>query len=109
MVGNNLTILAAGTFVRGDIFSDDVLVIEGGVEGNIRGNKVIVKALGWLRGNLQCSSLSIELGGVVDGEVVVCSPEARPALAQAERQALPGTEVPFLPNGEENTRSPEEA
>ena len=32
MAGNKLTVLSAGTFIRGDLYSQDVLVVEGGIE-----------------------------------------------------------------------------
>lgn len=96
MSDNNLTVLASGTFVRGDLFSEDVLVIEGGVEGNIVGARVIVKARGWVHGDLSCRSLSIEPGGVVDGAVKV-----------ATKPALPGREEPgALPEAEETYSLP---
>ena len=56
MSDNNLTVLASGTFVRGDLFSEDVLVIEGGVEGNIVGARVIVKARKGARGPFRLAS-----------------------------------------------------
>ncbi len=85
MGGNSLTILSAGTFVRGDVYSEDTLVIEGGIEGNVAANRVIVKPKGWVHGDLNCSSLSIEPGGVVDGEVKVAqAPALPPGRAQAE-------------------------
>jgi hypothetical protein len=90
-MGNNLTILAAGTFVRGDVFSDDILVVEGGIEGNIMGNRVIVKPKGWIHGDLVCRSLSIEPGGVVDGEVKVAvgGVALPPPPERAEMESLP--------------------
>lgn len=89
-MGNSLTILAAGTFVRGDLFSEDVLVIEGGIEGNIVGNRVIVKSKGWVHGDLICRSLSIEPGGVVDGEVkVTLNGASLPPPGRAEMESLP--------------------
>lgn len=91
MSDNNLTVLASGTFVRGDLFSEDVLVIEGGVEGNIVGSRVIVKARGWVHGDLSCRSLSIEPGGVVDGAVKVATKPSLPG--RAEQEALPDTET----------------
>lgn len=97
MMGNNLTILAAGTFVRGDVFSDDVLVIEGGIEGNIMGNRVIVKAKGWVHGDLVCRSLSIEPGGVVDGEVkVTINGASLPPPSRAEMESLPLNGPPLI-------------
>ncbi len=88
-MGNSLTVLAAGTFIRGDVFSEDILVIEGGIEGNIMGNRVIVKAKGWIHGDLVCRSLSIEPGGVVDGEVkVTVNGAALPPPGRAEMESL---------------------
>jgi cytoskeletal protein CcmA (bactofilin family) len=96
---NNLTVLASGTFVRGDLFSEDVLVIEGGVEGNIVGARVIVKARGWVHGDLSCRSLSIEPGGVVDGAVKVATKPSLPG--RAEPEALPeGDDSYSLPMNE---------
>jgi hypothetical protein len=105
---NNLTVLASGTFVRGDLFSEDVLVIEGGVEGNIVGARVIVKARGWVHGDLSCRSLSIEPGGVVDGAVKVATKPSLPG--RVEPEALPeGTETHTLPdNGQSQTGASEE-
>lgn len=99
MSDNNLTVLASGTFVRGDLFSEDVLVIEGGVEGNIVGSRVIVKARGWVHGDLSCRSLSIEPGGVVDGAVKVATKPALPG--RAEPEALPESDDSYsLPMNE---------
>jgi hypothetical protein len=105
---NNLTVLASGTFVRGDLFSEDVLVIEGGVEGNIVGARVIVKARGWVHGDLSCRSLSIEPGGVVDGAVKVATKPSLPG--RAEPEALPeGPDTHTLPdNGQSQTEAAEE-
>lgn len=66
-----MTILAAGTIVRGDVFAQDTLVVEGGVQGNVVAQKVVVKGSGWIQGNLTCRSLCIESGGVVDAQVEV--------------------------------------
>ncbi|KMY67211.1 hypothetical protein AAU61_10010 [Desulfocarbo indianensis] len=106
MSENNLTVLASGTFVRGDLFSEDVLVIEGGVEGNIVGSRVIVKARGWVHGDLACRSLSIEPGGVVDGAVKVA---VKPQLpGRAEPESLPeGSETYTLPPGEPGNADPD--
>ncbi len=107
MSDNKLTVLASGTFVRGDLFSEDVLVIEGGVEGNIVGARVIVKARGWVHGDLTCRSLSIEPGGVVDGAVKVAT---KPALPErAEPESLPESQEGYLPAGGEETAEPDAA
>lgn len=106
MRDNNLTILGNGTFVRGDVFSEDVLIIEGGVEGNIVGNRVIVKARGWVHGDLICRSLSIEPGGVVDGAVKVATQGKMPS-AQAEPESLPQGEAHNLSLEGDTPESPE--
>lgn len=90
MAGNSLTILSAGTFVRGQVYSQDVLVVEGGIEGNIVGNRVIVKSQGWVHGDLMCRSLSIEPGGVVDGAIKVSEHQDAPSPAQVESELLAG-------------------
>ena len=101
MAANQLTILAPGSIVRGDLFCQDLLVVEGGIQGNVVADRVIIKGQGWVKGNLRCRSLSIELGGIVDGEVVV--EEETPRLKNAQikqgelstgkgRALLPGQE-----------------
>ncbi|GEM_PF-1283276 len=91
---NRFTVLASGTFVRGDLFSEDTLIIEGGVEGNIVGARVIVKARGWVHGDVTCRALSIEPGGVVDGAVKVSTQPSLPP-GQAQPEGLPpGEEDP---------------
>lgn len=104
MGSNNLTILAAGTFVRGDVFSEDILVVEGGVEGNIVGSRVIVKSRGWVQGNLTCRSLSIEPGGVVDGAMTVTSSPSLPET-DAKAESLPPGAAKTLPE-EQTEQSP---
>lgn len=89
MGDNSLTIVAAGTFIRGDVFSEDVLVVEGAVEGNVVGNKVIVKPKGWVHGDVSCRSLKIELGGVVDGAMTVAASGSLPAINAAPANQLP--------------------
>ncbi|MFH1035053.1 MAG: polymer-forming cytoskeletal protein [Pseudomonadota bacterium] len=96
MSGNSLTILSGGTFVRGDVYSQDVLVIEGGIEGNIVGNRVIVKPQGWVHGDLTCRSLSIESGGVVDGAIKVSDTSSLPSPAMVEQELLAGQEASSL-------------
>lgn len=86
---NDLTILAPGTFIRGNLFSENILIIEGGVEGNIRGNKIIVKERGWVHGDVLCRSLSIEPGGIVDGAVKVESSGDLLLPAENSRSELP--------------------
>lgn len=94
MGGNKLTVLSAGTFIRGDLYSQDVLVVEGGVEGNIVGNRVIIKNKGWVHGNLLARSLCIEPGGVVDGAMKVNESAVMTAAEAGER--LPGGQAQNL-------------
>lgn len=96
MSANSLTILSGGTFIRGDVFSQDVLVLEGGIEGNIVGNRVIVKPQGWVHGDLTCRSLSIEPGGVVDGAIKVSDASSLPSPAMVEQELLAGQEAQSL-------------
>lgn len=88
MAANQLTIIAPGTIVRGDLFSQDLLVVEGGVQGSVVGERVIIKGDGWIKGNLRCRSLSIELGGIVDGDVTVEDAAALPKAARAANREL---------------------
>lgn len=88
MSANQLTILAAGTIVRGDVFAQDTLVVEGGVQGNVVARKVVVKATGWVQGSLTCRSLTIELGGVVDAQVEVLETGMLMKPAQAQTPTL---------------------
>jgi hypothetical protein len=71
--GNNLSILAKGTYIRGEVFSEDLLVVEGGFEGNLVGERVIIKSSGHVQGDLNCRSLSIEHGGILNGDIRVLS------------------------------------
>jgi len=104
---NQLTIIAAGTILRGDLFSQDLLVVEGGVQGSVVADRVIIKDNGWVKGNLSCRSLSIELGGIVDGEVRVEERTSLPRPAQAETGKLEQDGRRALPPGQEAT-PPEE-
>lgn len=70
-MANSISIIAPGTFIRGDLFSDDMLIIEGGVEGNVVGGRLIIKSGGWVHGDLICRSLSIEVGGIMNGKIKI--------------------------------------
>ena len=91
-MANNLTILAQGVLVRGNVFSEDVLVVEGGVEGNLFGNKIIIKGTGRVQGDLNCRSLSIETGGILNGMIKVSSEMPSVAYAMDEPKGLPEPE-----------------
>lgn len=102
---NELTILAAGTMMRGDVFAQDTLVIEGGVQGNVVAHRVVVKGTGWVQGSLTCRALSIELGGVVDGQVHVTETGALMKSAQDQPGVLQGDGVRALPEGQAQPES----
>ncbi len=89
MGDNNLTILAQGVLVRGNVFSEDVLVVEGNVKGNLFGNKIVIKATGRVQGDLNCRSLSIESGGVLNGFMKVSSELTALAYEVDEPKGLP--------------------
>lgn len=93
-MANNISILAAGTFIRGNMFSDDMIIVEGGLEGNVVGNKVVIKSGGWVHGDLMCRSLSIELGGMMNGKIKVSREPLQTYLAWSqEKDALPEPEI----------------
>jgi cytoskeletal protein CcmA (bactofilin family) len=85
-MANNISILASGTFIRGDLFSDDLLILEGGVEGNVVGNRVLIKANGWVHGELACRSLAIELGGMMNGRIRVSEKPTQAFLAWSQEK-----------------------
>lgn len=102
MQNNSFTIISRGTFTRGDLYSEDTLIIEGGVEGNVMGSRVIVKKGGWIHGDIYCRALSIESGGIVDGDMKV----SENSSGVLESQAGPAEELAqpqphTLPSGEE--------
>ncbi len=101
MQSNKLTILAQGSFTRGDVFCEGILVVEGGVEGNVVGNRVIIKSTGWVHGDIACGSLSIEQGGMVDGEVRVATQRAGlvPGKAQPAEELPSADDAHTLPAG----------
>lgn len=89
-MANSISILAAGTFVRGNLFSNDMVIVEGGLEGNVVGKKIIIKKGGWIHGDLMCRSLSIELGGMMNGKIKVSQEALQAYLAWSqEKDALP--------------------
>ena len=83
-MANSISIIAPGTFIRGDLFSDDMLIIEGGVEGKVVGNRMIIKSGGWIHGELVCRSLSIEMGGMMNGKIKVSEHPVQTFLAWSE-------------------------
>ncbi|MCB2184949.1 MAG: polymer-forming cytoskeletal protein [Deltaproteobacteria bacterium] len=77
---NSPTVLASGSFIKGDLVCQGELVLEGGVEGQVVGDKVLVKSTGWVNGQLVCRSIRIEQGGIINGPVRVAE------LAETEGQ-----------------------
>lgn len=63
------TIISRGTTIRGETRSRDELIVEGVVEGNAFGEKIIIKEGGRILGNVHCRSLVIEPGGILDGDI----------------------------------------
>jgi cytoskeletal protein CcmA (bactofilin family) len=85
-MASNISIIAAGTFIRGNLYSDDVLIVEGGIEGKIIGNQIIIKARGWVQGEMACRSLLIESGGMLNGFIRVSNEPVQAFLAWSENQ-----------------------
>ncbi len=81
---SSISIIAPGTFIRGDLFSDDMLIVEGGVEGNVVGNRTVIKNGGWIHGDLVCRALSIEMGGMMNGKIKVSQQPVQTFLAWNE-------------------------
>lgn len=65
--GSKVSIVGSHTVTTGRIESEDVLIVAGQVNGDIRSQKVVIKAAGRVNGNITCKSLVIEPGGVFDG------------------------------------------
>jgi len=62
------SILAPGTRIIGDIYSEEDIRIEGGLEGNLTSKgKVILGPQSVLKGNLKC--VNAEVAGSVEGDV----------------------------------------
>ena len=89
MADNSFTILAQGVLVRGNIFSQDVMVVEGSVEGNLFGNRVVIKGTGRVQGSLSCRALCIEAGGVLNGKVTISNDTPALTCEIDEPKSLP--------------------
>lgn len=66
--GNTLNMLSSGTYVTGNIQSEEDIRIDGTIEGNLtcRG-KVIIGHTGRLKGNVKCAI--VELMGAIEGNI----------------------------------------
>ena len=84
------TIISRGTTIRGETRSQDELIVEGVVEGNAFGEKIIIKEGGRILGNVHCRSLVIEPGGILDGDIkAMGAPDRRKKRREREHdQAL---------------------
>jgi hypothetical protein len=63
------TIISRGTHLVGETRSRDELIIEGIVEGDVIGAKVVIKNGGRILGTVDCETLVIEPGGILDGNI----------------------------------------
>ncbi len=63
------TIISRGTHLMGETRSRDELIIEGIVEGDVIGAKVVIKNGGRIMGTVDCETLVIEPGGILDGSI----------------------------------------
>jgi len=73
-VPSRVSILSPQTKLVGEIVSNDMLVIAGQINGDVRGKKVVIKDKGCVVGNIICSSLVIEAGGLFDGKASMNTP-----------------------------------
>jgi len=79
---SKISIVANQTKLTGQVESGDILVIAGYVEGDVLSRKVIIKNQGRVQGNITCSSLIIEPGGVFDGRAFMSTGSSGDSLAQ---------------------------
>ena len=64
---SKISIISPQTRFTGEVNSDDILVVAGEVEGEVKSRKVVIKDQGKVLGNITCASLVIEAGGIFDG------------------------------------------
>ena len=69
--GKAVSVIGQDTKVTGLVETEDVLIVAGTVEGEIRSSKVIIKDRGRVNGGITCDSLVIEDGGVFDGQAAM--------------------------------------
>ena len=68
--GISHNVLSSGTFVKGDVKTDDDFRLDGKLEGNIEcGGKVVIGAKAEVIGNINC--LNADFMGKIQGNVVV--------------------------------------
>lgn len=65
---SKFSVISEKTTLTGQVSSEDVLIVAGEVRGDVWGRKVIIKDRGRVLGNITCSSLVIEAGGIFDGQ-----------------------------------------
>lgn len=108
------TIVARGTHIHGETRSADELIVEGVIEGDVFGAKVVIKSGGRVLGTVDCETLVIEPGGILDGNIRSSGFEKqnkrgrkkRRRLGSAYRQGLPppGEEAEYRAGDDEGRR-----
>lgn len=64
---SKVSIIGSQTKLSGKVESEDVMIIAGYIEGDVKSTKVVIKERGRVEGNITCKSLVIEPGGIFDG------------------------------------------
>lgn len=64
---SKVSIIGSQTKLSGKVESEDVMIIAGHIEGDVKSTKVVIKERGRVEGNITCKSLVIEPGGIFDG------------------------------------------
>lgn len=73
---SKISIISPQTRLTGQVNSADVLVVAGQIEGDVKSRKVVIKDQGKVLGNITCSSLIIEAGGIFDGQAFMGQPQS---------------------------------
>lgn len=81
---SKISIISPQTRLTGTVNSDDILVVAGEVEGDVKGRKVVIKDKGKVLGNITCSSLVIEAGGIFDGRAFMGQSQQAGEQVEAE-------------------------
>ncbi|KIX10788.1 polymer-forming cytoskeletal protein [Dethiosulfatarculus sandiegensis] len=92
--GDKSSVFVSGTLVLGNVYSESGLVVQGGIKGDVFGNRVTVKPQGWIQGTLTCRELVIERGGVVDGDIKVIDDKTDQPRTSVEKKTGPEA-LPF--------------
>jgi hypothetical protein len=84
------TIVARGTHLIGETRSTDELIVEGVIEGDVVGAKVVIKNGGRVIGTIDCETLVIEPGGILDGNIRSTGFQDKRRKGQTKRRRLLG-------------------